>query len=54
MESGQIGVLLSSDCLSYVTEGEEEGRGEAGGVCMMGAGAALIDTFNSSERGVKP
>ncbi len=50
VESGQIGVLLSSDCMSYVTEGG--GWGEAGAV-HEGAGTALIDTFNSSERGVK-
>lgn len=40
MESGQIGILLSSDCMSYVS--------------VRGGGTALIDTFSSSERGVKP
>lgn len=51
VESGQIGVLLSSDCMSYVTEG---GRVCRLGDVYKGAGAALIDTFSSSERGVKP
>lgn len=52
VESGQIVVLLSSDCMSYVTRGGV-GCGEAGGV-HEGAGTALIDTFSSSKRGVKP
>lgn len=44
VESGQIGVLLSSHCMSYATEGGWGGRwGEAGGV-YEGAGTALIDT----------
>ena len=51
VDSGQIGVLLSSDGMNYVTEGG--GWDEARGVCE-GAGTALIDTFSSSERGVKP
>lgn len=47
VESGQIGVLLSSECVSHVTMGG--GWGEFGGVYEW-AGTALIDTFSSSER----
>lgn len=49
VESGQIGILLSSNCMSYVTVGGGGGSG-----VHEGGGTALIDTFSSSERGVKP
>lgn len=57
MESGQIGVLLSADCVSYVSEGGLVVAAVVvrGAVCMEGgSGTALIDTFSSYERRVKP
>lgn len=46
VESGQIGVLLSSDCLSYVT-GDLGGKQ---GAVYDGVSSALIDTFSYLER----
>lgn len=50
VESGQIGVLSSSDCMSYAPG---EGRDETWGLYEE-PGTGLIDTFSSSERKVKP
>lgn len=48
VESGQIGALLSSCCRS------SENRGGGARVCTRGLVPPLIDSFSSSQRGVKP